>query len=112
MKKLRFHPVVAGILQALGILLYIVLFAFVGVPLIDNVEHTPVMSMMAPVFFLFTFSFSALLCAAITGTFPAVLLFQKRYRDAAIVIISMIIMMALLLALLLTALLMSRMLIR
>ncbi len=95
MRKPHLKPVTVGILQALGVFLYIVLFTVIIQTFGTIANNIP--EYFAPVIALLTFSFSALLCAFITLTRPIILLFRQRYRDAIVIIASMLMTMAVLL---------------
>ncbi|MBX4215568.1 hypothetical protein KW797_01320 [Candidatus Parcubacteria bacterium] len=79
-------PAVA-LLETLGVLSYISLFAFlVSSGFLKGIEHQ-VPEFLAPVFFLTTFVFSALLTGTLVLGYPAMLFFEgNRSRAVAIVV--------------------------
>jgi hypothetical protein len=92
MKK-HMNPIIAGLLQAAGILLYIFVFACTAA-MGQHVANFPLV--FSIIFPLLIFSFSVLLCSAITLAYPVSLyLSTKKWKDSFLVILWMILWMAL-----------------
>ncbi|PIR42754.1 hypothetical protein CO058_04265 [candidate division WWE3 bacterium CG_4_9_14_0_2_um_filter_35_11] len=93
------NPLTAGILQALGVVLYIFILVSLIFPLSQNfVVPTYGGVNFASFFVLLFFSSSVLTCGVITFAYPFQLVLKKNVKDAVAVIISMGITLVLFLA--------------
>lgn len=85
----RLHPIVAGTLQAAGIVLYILLLT----SFVFNDRFEP----STPLQPLLLFCFSVLYCAVVTCGYPLFLLLHRKIKDAFVTIISMLVTLGVLL---------------
>lgn len=81
----RLTPQISGLLQALGIVLYVVVFVLVLQGVIPkDADLGPI---IAPIFMLLAFSTSALICASIVLLRPALLFFSDRKKEAVQIVL-------------------------
>lgn len=88
----QINPIYAGILQALGIVLYIFILVAVIFPISQNFGLSDSSEInLAPFFALLLFSVSALTCGIITFAYPFQLFVKKEAKGAIKVLITMLI---------------------